>query len=326
MKHGNVGIGTTNPSQSLEVDGNIKLGNGGSLIQSNGGSITTEEVSAMDGDGLKLYDDGGTGLFIQDGGRVGIGTTNPSFPLDVASHTYSTQSYGYLNVGGNTGTASGNCPYSIRAYNRIMASEFNAVSDKRIKNRFVYCSTTLDLENVNKLKVTRYNYIDSISQGTEKHKGFIAQQVREVMPEAVTLKSDFIPDVFALATKVELLDGKIILEIPKNHSLVEGEMIKLITKSGQHETKVVEVISDRSFAVLLDEHPENVFVFGKKIDNFHVLNYDYIFTSGISAIQELSKRNNELSKEYKKLSEKSDDMEARIEKLESALYQFAEVK
>lgn len=58
---GNVGIGTTNPSQKLEVVG---------VVKSSG-------VYARGADGLKLYDDGNNGIFIQDGGNVGIGTTDP---------------------------------------------------------------------------------------------------------------------------------------------------------------------------------------------------------------------------------------------------------
>ena len=45
--------------------------------------ITTSVVAAPDSDGLGLYDDGGNGIFVKDGGNVGIGTTNPGSPLEV---------------------------------------------------------------------------------------------------------------------------------------------------------------------------------------------------------------------------------------------------
>ena len=47
-------------------------------------SLATDEVKAVDGDGLKLYDDGGNGIFVEDGGQVGIGTTVPAYTLEVA--------------------------------------------------------------------------------------------------------------------------------------------------------------------------------------------------------------------------------------------------
>lgn len=39
--------------------------------------IATEEIRARNVDGLKLNDDGGNGIFIKDGGNVGVGTTDP---------------------------------------------------------------------------------------------------------------------------------------------------------------------------------------------------------------------------------------------------------
>jgi hypothetical protein len=72
----NVGIGTSTPAQKLVVDGNI--------LQTDGDYLATDQVRAINGDGLKLYDDGSNGIFVEDGGQVGIGTTAPSDLLAVA--------------------------------------------------------------------------------------------------------------------------------------------------------------------------------------------------------------------------------------------------
>jgi len=45
--------------------------------------VTTELVKAVDADGLRLEDDGGNGIFVKDGGNVGIGTTSPDYDLEV---------------------------------------------------------------------------------------------------------------------------------------------------------------------------------------------------------------------------------------------------
>lgn len=45
--------------------------------------IKGDEIRARDEAGLKLYDDEGEGIFIKDGGNIGIGTTEPSEILDV---------------------------------------------------------------------------------------------------------------------------------------------------------------------------------------------------------------------------------------------------
>lgn len=50
-----------------------------------GRKILADEVRARDGDGLKLYDDGGKGIFVDDGGNVGINSTAPKGVFDVGS-------------------------------------------------------------------------------------------------------------------------------------------------------------------------------------------------------------------------------------------------
>jgi len=56
------------------------------ILQADGKYISTDQVRARDGDGLKLYDDGGNGIFVKE--NVGIGTDNPTSSnggLDIAS-------------------------------------------------------------------------------------------------------------------------------------------------------------------------------------------------------------------------------------------------
>ena len=45
--------------------------------------ILADEIIARDGAGLKLFEDGGTGIFVKDGGGVGLGTTSPDVPLHI---------------------------------------------------------------------------------------------------------------------------------------------------------------------------------------------------------------------------------------------------
>ena len=64
---GNVGIGVATPAEKLDIAGNIK--------QSAVSSITTKTIKAADGNGLKLFNNNGNGVYIADNGSVGIGTT-----------------------------------------------------------------------------------------------------------------------------------------------------------------------------------------------------------------------------------------------------------
>lgn len=47
------------------------------LSQADAKYISTDEIRARDGDGLKLFDDSGNGIFVKDGGQIGIGMTTP---------------------------------------------------------------------------------------------------------------------------------------------------------------------------------------------------------------------------------------------------------
>ena len=53
-----------------------------SQIASDGQTLSIDQINAIDGDGLKLNEDAGKGIFIEDGGFVGIGD-NPTNKLDV---------------------------------------------------------------------------------------------------------------------------------------------------------------------------------------------------------------------------------------------------
>ncbi len=70
---------TTNGATALFNAGYLKT----NLLVDDGINIQIDEIRARDGDGLKLYDDGGNGIFVKDGGYVGIGTPTPNSLLDI---------------------------------------------------------------------------------------------------------------------------------------------------------------------------------------------------------------------------------------------------
>jgi hypothetical protein len=83
--NGNMGVGTTDPAEKLEVTGNIK--------QTSGYSLITSTVKAPDANGLKLYNTEGRGIFISNSGNVGLGTISPTERLEVTGNIKQTAGY-----------------------------------------------------------------------------------------------------------------------------------------------------------------------------------------------------------------------------------------
>jgi len=65
----------------LDEDGSVPLTADWDI--GNGRAILADKIRARGGDGLALYEDGDSGVFIEDGGQVGIGTTSPERSLHI---------------------------------------------------------------------------------------------------------------------------------------------------------------------------------------------------------------------------------------------------
>ena len=337
---GNVGIGTTNPTDKLEVAGktkttslqttNFQMTNGaaaGYILQSSplgnaswvnpmalGINETDPKVASTTINKLSKWD--GTNLIdsqiIDNGTSIGIGTSTPTQAKFVVSGNENSivANYGFLKADGSTGTNNSGTAqnYSIYASNRIAASEFNAFSDARIKNIKGITNNKQDLETLNKIEITNYTLKDTITKGTNNYKKVIAQQIEKVYPQAVSKITDVIPDIYKYA---EMTNGYVTLK----NNLKTGEKIKIITKSG---TEIVEILDANSNGFKTNSNKtENIFVYGKQVSDFRSVDYEALSTLNISATQELLKRIEQLEKENATLKTQA----AKVDNLETALNQ-----
>ncbi len=258
--------------------------------------------------------------------RVGIGNTSPSAKLHVTGvGDAQSVSYGYLNPGGSTGTSGpNNIDYSIQADGRIRAPEFNAISDQRIKTVVEHTNPKELLTLVNKLEVTKYQYIDKVEHGEQAKQGFIAQQVESVVPTAVKISQDYVPNVFALAKTFDYngTSGICTVTTDKPHDFTIDSEIKIFVDQGMTLANVERVINANQFSIKLESKPDQVFVYGKKVDDFRAVDYDQLFSIGIGAIQELSKENQQLKSEVESLKDQlknMGDLKAEIESIKGHL-------
>jgi hypothetical protein len=159
-----------------------------------------------------------------------------------------------------------------------------------------------------------YKYIDKVIKGDKKVYGFIAQQIREVIPEAIIIQVSYIPNIMLLAD----YDNHIITlpSQPTKVIIKSGDKIKCYGKDNNEVLcKVDEVIDDLTFKVkaiddmkTLEYTDNKIFVYGTEINDFHTLNKDYIFTLNVCATQELHRR-------IKSQDERIKELEAKVERL-----------
>jgi hypothetical protein len=245
-------------------------------------------------------------------------------PLSVTGIKYYTGAYSYMLSGGGNGCNSDNNavnPYSINCSNRVRASEFNAFSDKRIKTDLAWSDGATDLEILKNLCVTDYRHIDTIEKGGAYKKGFIAQEVEAVFPEAVTKTSDFIPNIYENAQEISLSAGKLTLVLSKNHDVKEGDVVRLMLPKAPQEVTVSGVPSTNTFTISdwTGEKPEWVFVYGKQVGDFRQVDYDRIHTLNVSATQELIRRKEQLEKQKMLLRIENNALKASLESLDNRI-------
>ena len=80
----------------------------------------------------------------------------------------------------------------------VASKGYVAFSDKRIKNNIVDIDDAKALQTLRLIKPKTYEYVDKLQRGNENVIGFIAQEIREIIPKAVTITKDYIPNFYTL--------------------------------------------------------------------------------------------------------------------------------
>jgi hypothetical protein len=209
--------------------------------------------------------------------------------------------------------------YSINSNNRIKASEFNAFSDNRIKRDLVLSDNRKDLDLIRQLRVTDYRHIDEVANGTAYKKGFIAQEVAAVFPEAVSITRDFVPDIYEKVRDFSVSAGVLSMVLAQEHHLGVGDIVRLMLPEGQRDLVVGTVTDAHTFTITgwSEKTPEWVFVYGKQVGDFQQVDYDRIHTLNVSATQALIRQLEVLENEIAVLKDQNDRMKAIKERLDT---------
>ena len=334
LKDGKVGIGTTSPQATLHVKGDVRVDKDKQIVFEDNGEIRSADTNhrilfRREENKLELREYGDiifspgsqppnegqetARVVMKANGYVGIGTTNPKNGALEINHTGPSVDLpnGHrtinLHVCENAHRhVTEQC--SVWASGRIAAERFHAVSDERIKNIHGRSDGAADLRTLLGIEVTDYGYTDVIGKGKSVHKKVIGQQIEKVFPQAVSKATDVVPDIYQRAS---IRGGWVTVAT----NLKKGEHVKLIMETGQDVYEVLEAMPDK-FRVAFDHDEDNVFVFGREVNDFLTVDYDAISMLNVSATQQLKK---ELDQEVKALRVENAELRAANEALAKRL-------
>lgn len=342
---GNVGIGNSAPAGKLDVQGHIyttiaRMGSDGHGAVYRGktriGQLTgdfagmeleTEPHKCGNGGIIKFFTWGCNTDYsrevvrITEEGRLGVNIKDPQTPLHVNGFINRNLVNFYFMFQNESRKVANSNPHlnsiSILASNGVEAVAFYAMSDARIKKDLAITDNASALNTINQLEVTKYHHKDEIEQGSGYKTGFVAQQVEKVFPDAVQSRAGFIPDIFTMAETCTLNKGSLVISMKDMHRLVTGDQVRLMTASGEMREVGVKVQDAKTFIVDDWAMPvEKIFVYGKKVNDVRSVDYQQIFSVGISAIQQLSKQTDELKSENELLKSTLEQLMLRVKSLE----------
>lgn len=197
---GRFGVGTAGPSEVLHVNGsgrihNLRIGDvghgtgwmgiGHDAIADTGGNYAVIQNStgftlfnSASGQNMEFRIGNGTQMILTSAGNFGIGTS-PAAKLHVNG---TLRSNGALTIAAGGASVAGNASFAnnVSVAGSTTSQTYYHTSDRRLKDNISALENSADL--IMQLKPVRFNW----KTDNRKSMGFIAQEIEEILPEAVT--------------------------------------------------------------------------------------------------------------------------------------------
>jgi hypothetical protein len=235
-------------------------------------------------------------------GFVAIGSNGSvsEYPLFIANNYESTLasaqqvSQSYFGAGSNLITQNSYAEnISIYSGGSIFCFSGNIIgaSDNRIKMNIKSLSKEESLEKIRKLNPSSYEYIDKINNTRQTKHGFIAQDVKNIIENAVHDFKVTIPNIFDLGkvknVNIITLNNKTTDLFTENKS---GNQIKISLNDKDNkriETFLEKIIDEKTFQISDMLDVDEIFVNGQEVEDLLSLNKEVIFTHCTAALIEL---------------------------------------
>ena len=174
---------------------------------------------------------------------------------------------------------------------RVNGITYNS-SDSRIKTNIEDVPDNLALEQLRNIPCRYYEYIDKInSRNNEKTIGFIAQEVKSVLPMSVSQQKQIIPNIYKIINCTWTINIDKFSMSSTDLLNVSGVKYKFYVSNASDgsDEKMVEIIGNSDNTFTFDNQYTNVFCYGSEVDDFHILDKNKLFILNFSASQELDR-------------------------------------
>ena len=229
--------------------------------------------------------------------NIGNNSTIPTYPITLSTNltgpaqtitaTYAIATTTIYN-GGQTTTIMPNINIGIMGTSAFN-SGFYLYSDKRIKKDIKPIENSLEI--IDKINPISYRYIDYITKGNIKNYGVIAQEIEEIIPEAVNKHKDFIPNIYK---NVDYYDNDLLrlyIKYDDKFDLSINDKIKIYDDKNKEHIKTIKEINFTYITIdtPIDDYKNEIpiFIYGKEIEDVKNVNYEALFMINIRATQEL---------------------------------------
>jgi hypothetical protein len=203
--------------------------------------------------------------YIDQNGRFGIGTSTPSFKLDIIG--------------------------DFRSTSTISSSTFTTSSDIRIKKNIKLATSMLPI--INQLEIVSFDFIDPKYPSDDC--GLIAQQVKDVFPNAITKTFGVIP-CFFVKEKTHFIDenDNLVILFDTNEPVNIGDKIKILyglnpAFEAEVIVTVLKVVNGGFVCEKWDKYNNNVsiLIYGKEVDDLHTIDKDKLGIMALKGLQKL---------------------------------------